>query len=193
MKIKEKVNTNYYSPQYGEYITIPFTPNGLVADFSDDIIEIRRNHKTVKVSKGEVRALMDYINKDVGFLTFNQSIPDEPEINKITCDEIKEYPWSKILRFKDLKQFVDNNRDLDGDTPVLIERVPDHRVEWSGKEVIELEGKKWKREEEWCKKLSKDFEREITPKEESKDQFFVASYIEKDEAVLIYCGWYEKR
>lgn len=192
---KYKADASFCLAEYGEKISIVVVQNGLKANLGEDSIELSRNNKTVKITKGELRTLMDYIDKTEGILVFEKSISDVPRVRKIKCEDIVEKPWSKVLRFGDLKQFVDNNRDLDKDTPVLIERLPDFRVEgYDKREVVELEAKGWKFQEEWCKKLSKDLETLIVPREEDKDQFFVSSYIEKDkEAVLIYCNWYEKR
>jgi len=192
---KYKADAGFYIAEYGEMISLPTVQNGLVGSLDNDLIELSRNNKTVKITKGELRTLMGYIDKTEGILVFEKSISDVPRVRKIKCEDIVEKPWSKVLRFEDLKQFVDNNRDLDKDTPVLIERLPDFRVEgYDKREVVELEAKGWKFQEEWCKKLSKDLETLILPREEDRDQFFVSSYIEKDkEAVLIYCNWFEKR
>lgn len=70
------------------------------------------------------------------------------------------------LTMKDLREFVENNKDLDDNAPVVVERVLDlyfEGSEWNGKKidgwsVLKVEGYQYHNSLEWNEKMRKEIE-----------------------------------
>ena len=118
------------------------------------------------------------------------------------------------LRMKDLREFVENNKGLDDDSPLVIERVTDlyfEGREWNGKQidgwdVLKKEGYHYHYSLDWNRKMQEEVDRReqgLEPKyrmnnplenifgerelEEMKEQFYQPHCITTDkEVVYIY-------
>ena len=119
------------------------------------------------------------------------------------------------LTMKDLREFVENNKDLDDNAPIIVERVLDlyfEGSEWNGKKidgwsVLRREGYHYHNSLKWNKRMQEEIERrELGEKpeyerlenpldhifgekelEEMKEQFYQPHWITRDsEIVYIY-------
>ena len=72
------------------------------------------------------------------------------------------------LRMKDIREFVENNKDLEDDAPVIVERVEDSYFQerpWhdgttiGGWDVLKVEGYHYHNSLEWNEKMQEEIER----------------------------------
>lgn len=95
---------------------------------------------------------------------------------------------SNTLRMKDLRRFVEANKEMSDETPCVIERVEDKYFENNGWDVLLKEGEHYHRAVDYNKTERQIFaEKEL---EELKEQFYQPHCITTDKEIIYIYSHY---